>query len=263
MADEVARHSLGSHLRSLRSLAGVSLSEMASTTRISEHYLHALESDDLSDLPAPVFVKGFIRAYCSFLHVPGDEALALYQEASGVPAASPAHALSPRPRGSWFGHPLAVSVALLIVFGGGVLALNLLTRGVPRPAAPSAPPRFVPIQEPAVPTQPAAPPAPAVSAPAATIPVVRPPDAGQGKRLVVKAVESTWIGVQADEGRAVDELLTPGATREWTADKRFLLTIGNAGGIEIELNGRTLPSLGARGAVIYRLSLPQLPATGS
>jgi cytoskeleton protein RodZ len=69
--------------------------------------------------------------------------------------------------------------------------------------------------------------------------------------------------VQIDDARVVEELLAPGAQREWTSDRRFVLTIGNAGGIEIVLNGRPLPALGARGAVIHRLSLPALPGQGS
>jgi len=107
---------------------------------------------------------------------------------------------------------------------------------------------------------------PTVSPPAsppAAVPAMPAADLAETQRLVVKAVEPTWIRVQADEGRAVEELLAPGAQRQWTAGKRFVLTIGNAGGIEIELNGRTLPSLGARGAVIHRLSLPGIPPAGS
>ena len=76
-------------------------------------------------------------------------------------------------------------------------------------------------------------------------------------------MEPTWIRVQIDDARVVEELLEAGAQREWTSDRRFVLTIGNAGGIEIVLNGRPLPSLGARGAVIHRLSLPELPGQGS
>ena len=79
----------------------------------------------------------------------------------------------------------------------------------------------------------------------------------------MKALEATWIRIQPDDRRAVEELLPPGATREWTAVKRFLLTVGNAGGIEIELNGRPMPPLGARGAVIRQLELPQAAAAGS
>jgi hypothetical protein len=61
----------------------------------------------------------------------------------------------------------------------------------------------------------------------------------------------------------VDGTLERGTRREWTADKRFLLTVGNAGGVEVELNGQPMPRLGPRGAVIHRLSLPERPATGS
>jgi len=54
-----------------------------------------------------------------------------------------------------------------------------------------------------------------------------------------------------------EELLQAGAVREWTATRRFTLTVGNAGGVEIDLNGKRMPSLGAKGAVIQRLVLPQ------
>jgi len=43
------------------------------------------------------------------------------------------------------------------------------------------------------------------------------------------------------------------------------VTIGNAGGIELTLNGRPMPPLGERGVVIRRLELPSqaMPAAGS
>ncbi len=67
-----------------------------------------------------------------------------------------------------------------------------------------------------------------------------------------------------DEGQVAEELLQAGAVREWTAARRFVLTVGNAGGLELDLNGKRMPSLGAKGAVIQRLVLPQEePAGGS
>jgi cytoskeleton protein RodZ len=82
--------------------------------------------------------------------------------------------------------------------------------------------------------------------------------------LVVRAVEPTWLRVQADDGQVAEELLQTGAVREWSATKRFTLTVGNAGGVEIDLDGKRLPSLGAKGAVIQRLVLPQeQPGSGS
>ena len=252
--------SLGGHLRALRSIAGGSLADMAVATRISERYLRALESDVPDDLPAPVFVKGFIRAYCAFLGAPADEALALYDQERGIPAIVESRAVRVRPQKGWVGHPLAISSALLLIFGGGLVALKLVSQptparlGEPRAAAraPESAPEIAPAAAPAVSIPPSA------AAPAIT--QARVPET---QRLLVKAVEPTWIRVQIDDARVVEELLEAGAQREWTSDRRFVLTIGNAGGIEIVLNGRALPSLGARGAVIHRLSLPELPGQGS
>jgi cytoskeleton protein RodZ len=260
MAPAQEDSSLGGHLRALRSSAGGSLADMAVATRISERYLRALESDVSDDLPAPVFVKGFIRAYCAFLGAPADKALALYNQARGVPDIGESHAVLWRPRRGWVGHPLAVSSALLLIFGGGLVALKLASQpaparlGEPRAAvrAPESAPEMAP------------PTAPAVSMPrSAVAPAITEARVPETQRLVVKAVERTWIRVQIDDARVVEELLTAGAQREWTSDRRFVVSIGNAGGIEIQLNGRPLPSLGARGAVIHRLSLPELPGQGS
>jgi len=80
---------------------------------------------------------------------------------------------------------------------------------------------------------------------------------------VIRAVEPTWIRVQTDEGRTAEELLQPGASREWMAQRRFLVTLGNAGGVELTLNGKALPPLGPKGTVIQRLELPRPTASGT
>jgi cytoskeleton protein RodZ len=260
MAPSQEGSSLGGYLRALRSSARGSLADMAVATRISERYLRALESDVPDDLPAPVFVKGFIRAYCAFVGAPADEALALYNQARGLPATGEAHAVHVRPGRGWVGHPLAISGALLLIFGGGLVALKLVSQPTPAPwAEPKAAARAPESAPEALP-----PAAPAVSMPTSAVaPAISQARVPETQRLVVKAMEPTWIRVQIDDARVVEELLTAGAQREWTSDRRFVLSIGNAGGIEIVLNGRSLPSLGARGAVIHRLSLPELPGQGS
>jgi cytoskeleton protein RodZ len=232
---------------------------MAVATRISERYLRAIESDVLDDLPAPVFVKGFIRAYCAFLGASADEAIALYDQGRGAPATGASRTVRVRPPKGWVGHPLAIGSALLLILGVGLAVLKLGSEPTParvgEPAAVGAP-------QPALEMTPPA--APAGSTPLArAAPVIIQPGAPETQRLVVKAVEPTWIRVQIDDARVVEELLAAGAQREWTSDTRFVLTVGNAGGIEIVLNGRPLPSLGARGAVIHRLSLPALSGQGS
>ncbi len=259
-----AARSLGSYLRSLREARNGSLEEMARSTRVGIRHLEALESDRLSELPAPVFVRGFIRAYCSFLNEGPDDALGHYRDMLGERAAAEASAPPVQPATSWSSSPVVVSLALLVVFGLGLLAVNGMLRRPPRAAAPPvAAPTSVEAPKVSVPApaQIEAPPAAsAAPRPPVAAPIAAPAEraaAGSSQRLVVKAVEATWIRVQTDDGRVTEELLPAGATREWTSARRFVLTVGNAGGIEVELNGRPLPPLGARGAVIQRLELPQ------
>ena len=256
MAEQVTSVSVGDYLRALRLGKQASLEEMARATRVGSNQLESLEADRFTDLPAPVFVKGFIRAYCHFLGQPDDEALRRYREVLGEqPLPDPA-ALVLRSQANWSASPLFISFVLLLVFGGGLLALNLgLKRGVQPVASDSVP---------AVKSEPAR----QLTTPMASVPPITPAvattvETSTSQRLVVRALEPTWIRIQTDDLRAADELLPPGAIREWTAERRFLLTVGNAGGIEIELNGRPMPRLGQRGAVIRQLELPQAAAAGS
>lgn len=257
-----AERSLGRYLRSLRESRGGSLEEMARSTRVGLRHLEALEADKLDELPAPVFVRGFIRAYCSFLNEPADGALAHYRDMLGEGEAVEPGIPAPRTAASWSSSPVLVSLALLAAFGVGLWAINGIFKRPPRAPAPVATaPATVEEPKPApAPTVPAdIPPASAgIPRPAAPAQADKPaPSASPSQRLVVRAVEETWIRVQTDDGRVAEELLPAGATREWTSSKRFVLTVGNAGGVELELNGKPLASLGAKGAVIQRLELPQ------
>lgn len=287
---------LGAYLRSLREAKGSSLEDMARSTRVGIRHLEALEEERLVDLPSPVFVRGFIRAYCSFLRESPEAALGHYQELAGERAAAEAASTPPRPRNTRAGSSVLLGLALLLVLGIGLAVLNLTVRRqpetpvstgkieprpapAPAPTPAAGPPRAAatpPAQPPpapaAEPTRPASPPAPSPptaappatpASPTAPAPTVAPKAAPGAQRLVIKAVEPTWIRVQTDEGRIAEELLPAGASREWTADRRFLVTIGDAGGVELTLNGRSLPPLGAKGTVIRRLELPQLPPSGS
>jgi hypothetical protein len=75
-------------------------------------------------------------------------------------------------------------------------------------------------------------------------------------RLVARTNDTTWIRVRTEDGRSSEETVPPGEVREWVSDRPFVLTVGNAGGVSFELNGRALPSLGGPGTVIPRLVLP-------
>jgi cytoskeletal protein RodZ len=251
--------SVGAYLRQLREARGVSLEEIARTTRVNAAYLSALEADDLSGLPPPVFTRGFIRAYCQMLGEPPEQALALFG-----PAPPPSTATPPPPASAPGGEggrsirsvaepiarnrgPVLVSFVLLIVLGVALFAVTLALQSGREPAP----------ERPAARTA-VAPAAPKADAPAAPPPSSSPAPAPRptGYRLIARTVEPTWIRVRTEEGKTTEETIPAGQTREWVSAGRFTLTVGNAGGVSLELNGRMLPPLGARGAVIPRLVVP-------
>jgi cytoskeleton protein RodZ len=302
---------LGPYLSHRREERGLSIEEVARVTRVAPRYLEALEREDFAALPAPVFTKGYIRAYCQALGVSVDEALTRYSESANVVVPTPAAAVvPPAPRTSENGRrsrgTLLVSFVLLVGFGLALFAMALflqsgrpeigsrraeaprLEPGSPRrgpgpelsapgPAAipapdarrdvASAPPTT---QTPAVVSasrpQDPKPAIPAQTRPAADASetagaVASPPPLRLGSvvspyRLVARTSEPTWLRVRTEDGRATEETIPPGEVREWISNRPFVLTIGNAAGIALELNGQKLPPLGGHGVVIRRLLLP-------
>jgi cytoskeleton protein RodZ len=55
--------SIGEQLRLAREERGMGLREICDQTRISVHYLEAIEADDFKRLPGGVFNRSFIKAY--------------------------------------------------------------------------------------------------------------------------------------------------------------------------------------------------------
>ena len=68
--------SAGTVLREARESRGLTLGEAAAHTRVREPYLVALEEDALERLPAPVYARGYLRAYAGYLDLDADSLLA-------------------------------------------------------------------------------------------------------------------------------------------------------------------------------------------
>lgn len=77
----------GSLLKRLRESAGVSLKDLSEVTKISKHYLRAIEENEFGMLPAAVYVRGFIMEYARAFGfnptVVAKSYLALYQRYKG------------------------------------------------------------------------------------------------------------------------------------------------------------------------------------
>lgn len=118
-----ARASLGEWLRTQREARGVSLGEIVESTKISLRYLEAIEQDRYDALPAPIFVRGFLREYARVVGLDSDEVVNLYLISK--PPAERAEELAPSPappanRSALVGY--VVIVALLLGLFVGIAA---------------------------------------------------------------------------------------------------------------------------------------------
>lgn len=78
MADEMVEdeglvQSVGERLREAREAAGLSLEDVATTTRIPTRHLESLETSDFTRLPAPTYTVGFAKNYAAAVGLDRDE----------------------------------------------------------------------------------------------------------------------------------------------------------------------------------------------
>jgi cytoskeleton protein RodZ len=96
----------GARLREVRESKSMSPAEVAAQLHLNEQTIRALEQNDPDRLPAPIYVRGYVRAYARLLGLNEEELLALYAPAQspelrtvGMPP--PAQNALGRPRLPW------------------------------------------------------------------------------------------------------------------------------------------------------------------
>jgi cytoskeletal protein RodZ len=281
--------SLGDYLKQARKKKGLSLEKVASQTRIQEHHLQALEAEDFGNLPAKVFAKGFVRSYAKALGLDEEEALQHFLQASGTfyeqlqPDQSQPHVqvkLDAAPR---------QSINWSLVIGALVLmAVGAVWYGLPKqqdtPIALSEPETPIPIElmeqplsqkpntteniTPVTPVDPAplepSPPVPENVLPKSKpvtpilgepIPPTEAATADGPHTLEIEATQLTWVVVQSDQQAPKEALLQPGQRIRWKANQQFQLTLGNAAGVVIRLNGQSQGPFGKPGQVVRDIRL--------
>jgi len=67
--------------------------------------------------------------------------------------------------------------------------------------------------------------------------------------LELEATELSWVVIQIDGGSPQEALLRPGEKATWKGQDQFMLTLGNAGGVKAELNGKPQKPFGPSGKV--------------
>lgn len=268
----------GDRLRREREMRGITLDEITESTKISRRHLEALEGEHFDQLPGGVFNKGFVRAYARFLGIDEDQAVADYSTASNEQPEpedkfpleiheEPNRELNPR-RSKL---PLAFAVAALVgVLVGYFFFLKSKSHGTEAAQPSAAQASSAPTPEPAAikpPTQVRATPvvaehaavatehapvAPTAVKPAKqTQPAVQtaatPPAKKPAEKMfvvLIKAKEDAWVSVVADGKSVMQRVLIADRKKLVKAGKQIVLRTGNAGGIDVSFNGKSLGAIG-------------------
>ncbi len=97
-------------------------------------------------------------------------------------------------------------------------------------------------------------PKPAVAAPVAaeskTTPTPAPKKSQEKIILVIKAKEKVWLQIKVDGKVAFQSMLAKGSAESWQADEKIEMWVGNAGAIQVELNGQLLGKIGRPGQTL-------------
>lgn len=254
----------GEFFKRERGLRGVSLQKIFEVTRAPLKYLEALEADDTEVLPSPIFVKGYIRAYCKYLGIDANDAILRYEiflkerteKPAELPAVSEAKASKNIP---------AVPAKAVKAAGIAVAALAVIiviyfvsTRGGLKPAQQTSKDVTVEAVAPDVKTSEAlkkdkAPPA-QVKAQAAVRKDAVPPSPStpstKTHTLTLKATRTVWVRVGLDDKEPAEATFKEGESFTWRAERVFSMRFGDAGAVSLTLDGVEIGPPGKSGQVL-------------
>ncbi|MCL6448506.1 MAG: DUF4115 domain-containing protein [Armatimonadetes bacterium] len=244
---------IGETFKQARKERGLSLEEIAEKTKIRRRYLEAIEEENFGLLPGRVYVKGFLRSYAKFLGLSPEPLVALYEER--YPGEQPAAVAAEVPvrkekkvhsRGKPLIYVFLAAVLCLVAFGLYAWRAGTLSSQVSDDArAPGNAdgrdfpgPVYVPPDRPA---------SPSVS------PVLEDNTSSQGVNLVLDVVQdSCWMRVVVDGETKFEGELTARQARTFSGKERIKVKLGNAGAVQVQVNGRNLGYLGGRGEVVNK-----------
>ncbi|MGB2959709.1 MAG: RodZ domain-containing protein [Bacteroidota bacterium] len=234
----------------------MTLQQVSDLTLINVQFLEAIEQDNLSFLP-PAYVRAFIREYALAVGMDPRRAMKLHD--AGVASTKPApqvrdqrNARIPETHGSrmsltdmrktLFGRRPAWLVTVAIAVFTVIIVALALQDGSPEIATQEIP--FQSMVEEAEERVGAS-----VANQEAMQPATPTPPA-DSLTLTAVITDSVWFHLLIDDQKPLEYIFPPNRRKTWKARKKFLVTLGNAGAVEFNLNDKTIGILGETGAVI-------------
>lgn len=248
-------------LRGIRESKGIALVDISRVTKVRVAFLEAIENENFRLLPEPVYTRIFIKTYAQALGVESEIILSRYEKyLEEQKAAWGEKTIRRRYRpefGKFFGWVLAVLFVAILLFFLLYSNHNSGPEGKIKRDAVSNIESKTEIEEDT--TEP-------TSDGPATERVIKTEDRTDLDRkiadtettykLTIEATDRTWLKIAVGDDPPYEILLKPGEKIYREASEKFTIDIGNAGGVNILFQGKSLGVLGKRGDVIH-LTLPE------
>ncbi|MGC5345426.1 helix-turn-helix domain-containing protein [Streptomyces sp. DT24] len=232
------RPSIGRVLQQARIAAGLTVEEVSTSTRVRVPIVRAIESDDFSRCGGDVYARGHIRTFASTVGLDPEPLVSQYDaEHGGRPAPTPAAPLfeaerirsEPR-RPNWTAAMVAAIVAVVGFAGFTLLSGGDDSGSAAKVAEGPAPEKTSAEPTPSKPADPKPVPSDSAIAAAPLDKVTVKLSATQGK---------SWISAKDHNGRQLfDGLLEKGDSKTFQDKERVDLIVGDAGAIELFVNGK-------------------------
>ena len=238
--------SLGSLITQARKSAGLSIEDLSAATNIRSSLLREMESDSFGNCGGETYARGHIRNIATKLGVDPLIFIAAFEEEQMQVDRSMQDLLVEKGvmkepqearKVSW--KVLAtISVSSLFVVGlAQIIISNTSSLDIPEPIAT---------------TSESASPTPSASASEATPTEEATVSTGTGVELVITATRAkSWLFVSDASGRTLfSGQIARGTTKTFSTDLSLNVKVGNAGGVDLTVNGKSVDPIGADGEVV-------------
>ncbi len=271
---------IGKELEKSRLKRGLSTAEVATAINLRQSVVRAMEQGDFSSCGGSVYARGHIRAYARQVGLDPTALLDGLRDPTEKPTVEPIRtrvgartiAGAGAPPMAFPNGPLeksgpnwtiiaAVLVGVVAVVLGAGLVKDLVGSGRNSPAEPASsqssaasPPAAAPSA--ATPSSAATSASPTTPSPQVSA-LTRTPPPIVGVSIALTVTERSWISVRNSTGKKVFEgIAESGTEKTFTDPKTLELSLGNAGGVELSVNGKPKARAGRPGQVL-RLTLPE------
>lgn len=246
--------SIGETLAAARTEAGLSVTQLSQRTRIRETVIQGIERDDFSPCGGDFYARGHIRSIAKIVGLDPEPLIREYDSAHGglrdvgvAEVFQPSTPVKIRDRRSpnWSVAMLA-AIAVIVVYAlVRVFVLSPNSQHV-KDAAAHHPTAHHPVAASTPSHSPT--PAPTASAQPQTVKI---------ELRTVKGQQS-WVGEYAMNGAQIWQVTMPGhSSHTWSCTKPIVLEIGNAGAVQLKVDGRALSNPRGAGAVVWVTCSPQ------